>query len=469
MERIILHSDMNNFYASVEGLYNPAFRKRPMAVAGDPDARHGIVLAKNYHAKQYGVQTGDPLWMARQKCPDIVFCEPHYDRYIRFSQMAREIYEEYTDQVESFGLDECWLDVTGVQDLFGSGKQIADSIRERVKIELGLTASVGVSYNKIFAKLGSDLKKPDATTVIGHDFQTKIWHLPADMLLYVGQATYKKLLSHGIKTIGDLAQTAPAFLERLLGKNGLMLWAFANGLDTLPVSRTGSSRIIKTIGNSTTAPRDLTTEDDIKIILYILAESVAERMRGEHFYCRGIQIRIRDNQLFTFEKQGRLSMPTCTSQDIFQKAYDLFKRHRPTNPVRSLGVRAIQLMTNEFQQLSFLEDAVRRQKQEDLERAVDHIRHRFGHFSIQRGIMLLDPPLSRLDPVAEHTIFSSPFDKIQSIRYTHFLHICIAAFFKLFDDIFFRRKTPGSGNNINNWLCLYLWNCRTPNMFIFQC
>lgn len=411
MNHVILHSDMNNFYASVESLYNPAFREKPMAVVGDPEARHGIVLAKNYHAKQYGIQTGDPIWMARQKCPDIIFSEPHYDRYIHFSQMAREIYEEYTDQVESFGLDECWLDVSGVQDLFGSGKQIADTIRERVKFELGLTASVGVSYNKIFAKLGSDLHKPDATTVIGHDFREKIWHLPADMLLYVGRATYEKLRSRGIKTIGDLAQTDPSYLQQLLGKNGLMLWAFANGLDTLPVSRTGTSRIIKTIGNSTTAPRDLITEDDIKITLYILAESVAERMRREKFCCKGVQITIRDNQFTSFERQGRLQITTCTSQDIFYKAYELFKRNKPENPVRSLGVRAIQLMTREYQQLSFLEESVKRQKQEDLERAVDNIRSRFGHFSVQRGIMLLDPILSRLDPVAEHTIYPEAFLK----------------------------------------------------------
>lgn len=411
MEHVILHSDMNNFYASVESLYNPAFRNRPMAVAGDPDARHGIILAKNNEAKKFGVKTGDPLWMARQKCPDIVFSEPHYDRYIHFSQMAREIYEEYTDQVESFGLDECWLDVTQVLELFGTGRQIADTLRERIKCELGLTASVGVSYNKIFAKLGSDLKKPDATTVIGHDFRDKIWHLSADMLLYVGRATYQKLSSHGIMTIGDLALTKPAFLEQLLGKNGLMLWAFANGRDTLPVSRSGSRRSIKTIGNSTTAPRDLITDDDIRITLYILSESVAERMRKEQFYCRGVQIRIRDNELISFERQGRLPSPSCTSHDIFKKAYELFQQNKPVNPVRSLGVRAISLISREYQQLSFLEDAVRRQKEEELEHALDNIRRRFGHFSIQRGIMLLDPMLSKLDPIAEHTIYPEAFLK----------------------------------------------------------
>lgn len=301
---VILHCDMNNFYASVECLFQPALRDKPVAVAGDPLERHGIVLAKNNIAKQFGVQTGDALWMARQKCPDIVFTPPHYDRYIDFSQMAHEIYEEYTDQVESFGLDECWLDVTNSEKLYGCGKQIADELRARIRSELGITASVGVSYNKIFAKLGSDLKKPDATTVIGTDFREKIWHLPANMLLYVGQATYSKLLKYGIRTIGDLAQTDLSFLERLLGKNGIMLWCFANGLDTSPVSNSKSLPIIKTIGNSTTAPRDLVTENDIKIILYILSESVAERMRMEKFYCRSVQITIRDNTLPTNVRGG---------------------------------------------------------------------------------------------------------------------------------------------------------------------
>lgn len=409
---VILHCDMNNFYASVECLFQPALRDKPVAVAGDPTERHGIVLAKNTIAKQYGVQTGDPLWMARQKCPDIVFTPPHYDRYIDYSQMAHEIYEEYTDQVETFGLDECWLDVSGSTKLYGEGKQIADELRYRIRSELGITASVGVSYNKIFAKLGSDLKKPDATTVIGSDdFREKIWHLPADMLLYVGQATYSKLLKYGIRTIGDLAQADLSFLERLLGKNGIMLWCFANGLDTSPVSSSKSLPIIKTIGNSTTAPRDLVTENDIKIILYILSESVAERMRMENFYCRSVQVTIRDNTLHSYQRQERLKYPTCTSTDIFQKAYGLYKSNLPESPVRSLGVRACNLISGEYQQLSFLPDAVKRQKQEDLEHTIDDIRKRFGHFSLQRGIMLLDKNLSNLDPVAEHTIYPESFLK----------------------------------------------------------
>lgn len=409
--RTILHSDMNNFYASIECLDNPGLRGKPMAVVGDPDSRHGIVLAKNYEAKKYGVATGDPLWMARQKCQDIIFAPPHYERYIEFSQAAHAIYEEYTDQVESFGLDECWLDVSESTNLFGDGKQIADEIRHRIKHELGITASVGVSYNKIFAKLGSDMKKPDATTVIGSDFKERIWGFPADMLLYVGRATYSKLLKYGIRTIGDLACADISFLEKLLGKNGIMLWTFANGLDQSPVSYTYSNRIIKTIGNSTSTPRDLTSETDIKIILYILSESVAERMRKERFYCRSVQISIRDNVLVSYERQGRLRIPTCTAQAIFEKAYELYQNNRPDRPVRSLGVRACKLSYMEYRQLSFLEDSAKDQRQEDLERSIDYIRQRYGHYSIQRGIMLVDKQLSRLDPVAEHTIYPEAFLK----------------------------------------------------------
>lgn len=408
---VILHSDMNNFYASVECLDNPGLRGKPMAVTGDPEARHGIVLAKNYEAKNYGITTGEPLWMARQKCPEIIFTPPRYDRYIQFSQAASQIYEDYTDKVESFGLDESWLDVTESTNLFGDGKKIADEIRTRVKHELGITASVGVSYNKIFAKLGSDMKKPDATTVITQDFRGKIWNLPADMLLYVGKATYAKLLKYGIVTIGDLARTDPSFLKQLLGKNGLMLWAFANGLDRSPVSHTYSHRIIKTIGNSTTTPRDLIYDTDIKIILYILSESVAERMRMERFYCRSVQISIRDNTLVSYERQGRLPIPTCTSQAIFEKAYELYRSNRPVNPVRSLGVRACRLSYMEYRQLSFLENAAKDQRQEELERSIDKIRQRYGHYSIQRGIMLMDKKLSRLDPIAEHTIYPEAFLK----------------------------------------------------------
>lgn len=206
-DRTILHCDMNNFYASVECLYNPALRGKPVAVGGDVEARHGIILAKNYEAKKYGVQTGEALWQAKQKCPGLTIVPPSFEKYLRFSRLAREIYGCYTDRIESFGLDECWLDLTGSERLFGGGKAVADKLRERIKFELGVTISVGVSHNKIFAKLGSDMKKPDATTVITREnYKDVVWPLPVSDLLFVGPATTRKLARYGIHTIGQLAQ-----------------------------------------------------------------------------------------------------------------------------------------------------------------------------------------------------------------------------------------------------------------------
>ena len=413
MERIILHSDMNNFYASVECLYHPELRGKPVAVAGDPEARHGIVLAKNYPAKACGVQTGDPLWMARQKCPDIVFTPPHYDRYMQFSTAAREIYSEYTDQVEPYGLDECWLDVTGSIALFGDGRAIADELRRRIRQELGVTASVGVSYNKIFAKLGSDMKKTDATTVITIErFKEIVWPLPVSDLLYVGRATHAKLKRYCIKTIGDLAAADQRFLQRLLGQNGMMLWCFANGLDTSPVSNIGAKSLIHSIGNSTTAPRDLVTDEDIKITLYVLCESVSARMREYDFVCDTVQLGVRDNELQSYERQGKLPYPNRTAKALFEKAFELYKRnHLSGKPVRSLSVRACRLSVRENEQLSLMPDVAAIQKQEELESAVDALRNRFGHFSVQRGLLLTDLQLSSLNPKDDHVIHPESFFK----------------------------------------------------------
>ena len=404
-KRIILHSDLNNFYASVECLYHPEYRGKPLAVLGDPEARHGIVLAKNYEAKSRDVRTGDPKWMAEQKCPGIVFVPPHYDLYMKHSRLVRQIYSEYTDQVEPYGLDECWLDVTGSTRLFGSGEEIADKIRKRVKSELGVSVSVGVSFNKIFAKLGSDLKKPDATTVIECDrFKEVVWPLLVKELLYVGRATHNKLKRRGIFTIGDLANANPESLKFWLGKMGIVLWQFANGLDTSPVSNIGAKSLIKTVGNSTTAPRDLISDEDIRIILTVLCESVSARLREYGFICRTVQLGIRDNELEWIERQGKLEIPNRTAKSIFELAFALYKKHANGKPVRSLNVRACDLEPVDFMQLSLLPEARRLEKQEELESAVDGLRSRFGHFSVQRGIMLTDRKLSDLDPKGEHII-----------------------------------------------------------------
>lgn len=412
MHRVILHADLNNFYASVECLYNPALRGKPMAVAGDPEARHGIVLAKNYAAKAYGVATGNPLWMAKQKCPDIVFVAPHYDLYLKYSQIAREIYAEYTDQIEPFGLDENWLDVTGSAALFGSGKQIADTLRNRIKFELGVTISVGVSFNKIFAKLGSDLKKPDATTVIPPDrYQEIVWPLPVSELLYVGHATNAKLHRYYIHTIGDLAKADPNQLRYLFGKVGTMLWVFANGLDTSPVSALEAEPVIKSIGNSTTTPRDLVTKEDVRVILHILSESVSSRMRNHGFVCKTVQIGVRDCDLHSYQRQGQLIYPNRTTKALFDKAYELYMRHPADKPIRSLSVRACDLSLDANEQLSFLPEIAAIQREEMVEGAVDRLRERFGHEALRRGICLFDPLLADLNPKEDHIIHPESFFK----------------------------------------------------------
>ena len=392
VQRTILHSDLNNFYASVELLFHPELRGRPVAVAGDEEARHGIVLAKNYEAKAYGVQTAEALWQAKQKCPDIVFLPPHYELYDQYSKRAREIYYEYTDMIEPFGFDECWLDVSGSLGLFGDGERIADSIRRRIRSELGLTVSVGVSFNKVFAKLGSDMKKPDATTVIGEaDFREKIWHLPASDMLFVGKKTYMKLCRFGLRTIGDLARTDPRLLQCLLGKNGLMLYDFANGRDRAPVSLSGEVPPPKSIGNSTTPPRDLVSENDIDIILYQLCENVSMRMRREGVVCRTVQISVRYGDLHTLERQIKLDYPNRTARSLYDSARYLMRKHRLTGqPIRSLGVRGADLLRSESEQLSFCPDIMEIQRAETLEGVVDGLRERYGTPSIRRGIMFTD-------------------------------------------------------------------------------
>ena len=294
MDRIILHSDYNCFYASVEMLHHPELAGKPLAVGGDPEARHGIVLTANYIAKRMGVKTGMALWQARQACPDLVFVPPRMDLYLRFSRMAREIYLEYTDQVENFGCDEAWLAVERSRSIKGDGMTIAREISDRIKQELGITVSIGVSWNKIFAKLGSDYKKPDAITEISREnYKEIVWPLPASDLLYVGRSTERKLSRVGIHTIGELACAEPAHLQSFLGKMGLVLSAFANGLDDSPVSEDGYHAPVKSIGNSTTTPRDLTTDTDVKIILMALSESVAARLRKNGFCAGVVEISIR--------------------------------------------------------------------------------------------------------------------------------------------------------------------------------
>lgn len=405
MSRTILHSDLNSFYASVECLYRPELRDKPVAVGGSEESRHGIILAANRHAKKYGVRTAEALWQARQKCPHLVVVPPNSDRYQRFSLEARRIYSDYSPCIESFGLDECFIDLTGCEHLFGSGKTVADEIRRRIKFELGITASVGVSFNKIFAKLGSDMKKPDATTVImPENYRETVWSLPVSDLLYIGPATTKKLARYGILTIGDLARSDREILAARLGKWGLTLWSFANGYDLSPVAESGKKTVAKSIGNSTTTAHDLRDPEDIKITVFMLAESVAARLREQNCKCRTLQVWIRYNDLSGVERQDTLPFPSCTAERIGRKALELILKEWSGVPCRSLGVRAQNLVYDEMNQLSLLPEIAAEQERENLEYAIDHIRGRYGAFAVRRGMMLTDERLSHHSPKDDHVM-----------------------------------------------------------------
>lgn len=409
--RTILHCDMNNFYASVECFKNPKIKDFPVAVGGDRESRHGIILAKNYIAKKYNISTGETIYSAKQKCPDLVVVPPDFKTYMEFSRAAREIYNSYTDQVESFGLDENWLDVTGSARLFGTGEKIATELRQKIKKNLGVTISVGVSYNKIFAKLGSDLKKPDATTVISAgNYKEVAWPLPASDLLYVGPKTDLKLKKYGIKTIGNIANCDVKILRSVLGKNGEMLWGFANGYDSSPVKTIDFTEMPKSIGNSTTTYRDLVTDDDIKIGLMVMCESVASRMREKSLRCTTAQLHIRDKDLVTYERQCKMSYPCCDAKGLFEATFALYKENFESSlAVRSIGVRATDFVPDKNIQLSFDTDAERTLKQENLEHQIDKIRKKYGTSAIKQGTVLFDQRLASLDPKNDNVIYPENF------------------------------------------------------------
>ena len=410
MTRTILHVDLNNFYASVECLYHPELRGKPVAVSGDVENRHGIILAKNQLAKAAGVKTGEAIWQAKGKCPGLVCLPPDYRKYLRFSRLARKIYADYTDKIEAFGIDENWLDVTGSAALFGDGVRIANEIRRRIREEMGVTASVGVSWNKIFAKLGSDMKKPDATTLITEgNFRDIVWPLPVEELLYVGRSTKNKLNNRAVFTIGDLAARDVQLLKLTLGVWGETLWTFANGLDAAPVAQSGEESFIKSVGNSTTTPRDLVNIEDVKMIVYVLAESVAARLRRYGLKCRTVAVHIRNNELYSFERQGKLPVPSFLAKDIAGKALELFRQNYTWDrPIRSLGVRGADLVTEHgaVQLDMFAPDSA---EQEQLERTLDRLRERFGPYCVRRCALLQDERLTGFNPKDDHVIHPVSF------------------------------------------------------------
>ena len=394
--RTILHADLNNCFASIESISHPEYRSIPFAVGGDEEMRHGIILAKNECAKKYGIKTGEPLVSARQKCPVLKVVKPHYELYDEYCTAVRNVYCEYTDQVEPFGMDESWLDVTGSALLFGSGEKIAEELRHRIKKEFDLTISVGVSFNKVFAKLGSDYKKPDAVTVINQqNFRQIVWNLPVEELLYVGRSSKATLNRVGIRTIGELAACSEGFLKTLLGKNGIMLYNFANGLDESPVKNINDCDVVKSIGHSTTTPRDMCNAEDVRLIFHLLSEQVCRRLRRHALKCEGVQIYLRTRELFGFERQMKLPVATDVSGDVCRAAMQLLTKHYNfSTPLRSVGVRAISLVPAKNPvQLSFFTDAERQQKMHRIELVKDMINNRYGKHSIQRAILLADKSL----------------------------------------------------------------------------
>ena len=407
MTRQILHVDQNCFYASVEMQRHPALRDRPLAVCGRQEDRHGIVLAANYLARPRGVRTGMAVWQARQLCPELAVLPPDMAEYIRFSRLAREIYGDYTDRVEPFGLDECWLDVTGSAGLFGGPMAVAREIRERVGFELGLTVSIGVADNKITAKLASDYRKPDAITRIGPDnYRELVYPLPVEALLYVGPATARKLRAIGISTIGRLACCPEATLVGRLGKMGAVLRRFANGLDDAPVLRSDHIPNVHSVGNSATTPRDLRDEDDVRLMLLLLAESVCSRMRELAARCTTVELSVRDADLRSFLCQRKLPRPSCASRELADTALELFReRYRWSRPVRSIGLRGSGLVEAVPEgQLSLYAEDRRREKWERIDAAVDRLRQRYGYLSIRRARLDVHPELGRLNVRDDHVV-----------------------------------------------------------------
>lgn len=393
MDRCILHCDCNSFYASVECVYRPELWHVPMVVCGDPANRHGIVLAKNEAAKKFGIVTAETVWQARRKCPELVLAPPHFDRYHAFYERINALYCQYTDRVEPFSIDESWLDVTRSQRLFGDGKTIADTLRRRVKEELGITVSVGVSFNKTFAKLGSDYRKPDATTVLSRDtYRDILYPLPVSRFLFVGRSSEQTLNKMGIRTIGELAAADRSCLVAALGKAGGQLYDYANGNDPSPVRLFTDRAEAKSVGNGMTFRHDLSGEEELLQGLLYLAEPVAAKLRAAGQVCRTVQLSIKYPSLKTISRQRVLSRPTALLSELYEEAAALLRDcWQPGTPVRSLTVTACRLeRAVEGEQLCLFDGADERDRDrlEILESVVDDLRGRYGNASVQRCSVL---------------------------------------------------------------------------------
>lgn len=420
-QRVILHVDMNCFYASVEMAEHPELRGLPVIVGGDVEARHGIVLTASYPAKRRGVKTGSALWEARRACPDAIIVPPHYGLYQRYSALARSIYNQYTDLVEPFGLDEAWLDVTHSLHLHGRDVMlVAREISERMVSELGVTVSVGVSWNKIFAKFGSDHDKPDGLMVITPDNACRVvWPAPVRDLLYVGPATNRKLASIGIRTIGQLANADDYAIRRLLGKMGGVLQGFARGLDTSPVRTYQPSRgdivhEVKGVGNGITTPFDVEDPVTARQVIWLMGESVAQRLRAQGLAARTISAFGRDfKTLASHSSQTTLERPTQLTSEICSTAARLLLNEwdfAHGDKLRALGVRASNLEpAQKCVQLDLWGEEERRLDMLQLDSTIDDLRHRFGNHAVRRLSELSDQRLASLNPQRDNVVHPVSF------------------------------------------------------------
>lgn len=413
-DRTILHCDLNNFFASVECTLNPALADEFVAVCGNKEHRHGVVLAKNQNAKNAGVKTGETIAEAQKKCANLVVVSPHYEEYVNYAKKVQNIYKQYTDKVESFGLDECWLDVTESLKLFGDGKKIADELREKVKQSTGLTISVGVSFCKVFAKLGSDLKKPDATTVIDkNNYKSVVWELPATDMLMVGRQTQKKLTKYNINTIGDLAKADEKMLKYVFGVNGVKIKNCAAGNDDSPVSYCDVALPVKSVGHSTTTVVDICEYQTAKQVLWFLSDMVAMRLRKYGLKANGVSVSIRYNNLDFAGKQAKIPLPSFDGNEIAQKAFELLKelwRGQTDTPLRLLGVSTFDLIPVSADVQENLFDTPKRDKADTLSFTVDKIRKKYGYNSVKKAVTLNNDVMTDKSPI-EDTDFL-PFKKL---------------------------------------------------------
>lgn len=390
---IIFHIDANSAYLSWEAVYrlengDPVdLRDIPSIVGGDPNKRSGIVLAKSIPAKKYGIKTGETLYEAKQKCRDLVVAPPNYDLYIKCSNAMYALLCAYSSKVQRYSVDECFLDYTDSTKLFGDPIQAAATIKERIKNELGFTVNIGISVNKLLAKMASEFKKPDRLhTLFPHEIEHKLWPLPVEELFMVGRATSQKLRKININTIGDLAQTNVHYLKSLLKSHGLLIWNYANGIDD-SIVKNGGEIIQKGLGNSTTISFDITDSKEAYMVLLALSERTSMRLRDLGCLCSLVSVSVKTDSFVRYSHQKKLDAPTDSTTEIFHIVKKLFNEVWKQEPIRHLGVRVSEFISNDFYQLSFW-DNQSKQKNQKLDTAVDMIRKKYGDYALVRSCFI---------------------------------------------------------------------------------